>query len=254
MSYRDEQDDGRYAAPGDAGSRAGTYERDEDFIRGNDRPANHRRRRSGSGTIMRLLLTLLLALVVVAGGLYAAIHFRLVDPAQFGRSGLLPGLPGSGSRPNAPGGQADVIFDGDSALLSSAPGNTVQPDASARIAWLRTNVKSASASGATDGVSIVIPREVLPRFEGRRARVTISARSGAEGDSVPFAAAYSAGPRGNSNWIVFVPEKDFTDHSFSFVVPIGDLAGSDDHRIAIWADIEGRGIPLGIRSITMRPE
>jgi len=84
--------------------------------------------------------------------------------------------------------------------------------------------------------------------------VTISARSGAEGTPLPFAAAYSAGPRGNSNWIVFVPEKDFTEHSFSFVVPIGDLDGGDDHRIAIWADIEGRGVPLGVRSITIRPD
>ena len=251
MSYRDEQDDGRRAPPVQAGE---AYENDEDFVRGSDRPGKRRPRRSGFAGLMRLLLAILLVVVVLGGGLYAAVHFRVVDPAQFGLSGLLGNLPGGGSQPTTPRGQADVIFDGDSARLSSAPGNTVQPDASAKIAWLRTTVKSASAAGATDGISIVIPKEVLPRFEGRRARVTISARSGAEGTPLPFAAAYSAGPRGNSNWIVFVPEKDFTEHSFSFVVPIGDLDGGDDHRIAIWADIEGRGVPLGVRSITIRPD
>lgn len=252
MSYAREHDD----PPSDPRARAasGAYERDEDFVRGDDRP--HRpRRRSAAGSFMRIVLILLLLVAAIGGGLYAAIHFRLVDPVQIGLGGILgDGAGGGPGRPTAPSVEADVIFAGDSTKLAAAPGNSVQADETADIAWLRTTVKAASASGATDGVTVVIPRDILPRFEGRRARITISARSGAEGDPVPFAAAYSAGPKGNSNWVVFVPEKQFSEHSFSFVVPIGDLAGSDDHRIAIWSDIEGRGVPLGIRSITIRPD
>jgi hypothetical protein len=193
MSYRDEQDDGRRAPPVQAGE---AYENDEDFVRGNDRPGKRRPRRSGFAGLMRLLLAILLVVVVLGGGLYAAVHFRVVDPAQFGLSGLLGNLPGGG-QPTTPRGQADVIFDGDSARLSSAPGNTVQPDASAKIAWLRTTVKSASAAGApADGVSIVIPKAVLPRFEGRRARVTISARSGADGHADPVRGGLLGRPEG----------------------------------------------------------
>lgn len=199
--------------------------------------------------LLRLTLLILLAVVVVAGGLLAALHFRILDPAALGLSG--GGGAGAASRPGA----ADVIFAGDPAALAAAPGNTVQADPSGEAAWLRTSVKSASASGATDGVSVVIPPELLPKFEGRRVRVTISAKSGAEGAPIPFAAAYTAGAKGNSNWIVFVPEKIFTEHTLTFVVPIGEIGASGDgHRIAIWPDIEGRGSPLAIRSITIQPD
>lgn len=252
MTYRDAED--ASARPPRPKSADGGYESDEDFLRGDDKP-REKRRRSAAGSFMRILLILIILVAAIAGGLYAAIHFRLVDPAEVGLDGLLgAGTGAAPSRPTTPTIQADVIFAGDSTQLATAPGNSVQPDESADIAWIRSTVKAASASGATDGVTVLIPRELLPRLEGRRARITISARSGSEGDPVPFAAAYSAGPKGNSNWVVFVPEKRFSDHSFSFVVPIGDLAGSDDHRVAIWSDIEGRGVPLGIRSITIQPD
>jgi hypothetical protein len=251
MSYRDEEDDDRRNHPR-APVPDDAYDRDEDFVRAGDKPQAGRDRRA-RGPLLRILLATVLVIVILGGGLLAAIQFRLVDPAQLGLGGVFGGATGSGG-PTGPAVQAEVIFAGDSALLSAAPGNSIQPDQSADIAWLRTTVKAASAAGASDGVSLIIPKALLPRFEGRRVRVTIAARSGTEGAPIPFAAAYSAGPKGNSNWVVFVPEKQFTDHSFSFVVPIGDLAGSDDHRIAIWSDIEGRGAPLGVRSITIRPD
>jgi len=252
MSYRDEQDR-PYTPPARAGSPP--FEPDEDFVSGGNPAGGSPPRRSGLQSLLRGLLIVLLLLVVIAGGLIAAVQFRLVDPATVGLSGLLGGSPaGTGTGPNGPSVPPDVIFAGDTELLATTPGNTVQPDQSASIAWLRTTVKSASAAGATDGITVVIPKELLPRFEGRRVRVTISARSGSEGAPIPFAAAYSAGPKGNSNWIVFVPEKEFTDHSFSFVVPIGDMEGSNDHRVAIWSDIEGKGVPLGVRSITIQPD
>lgn len=251
MSYRDEPEDdprGRPRKP----AVDDAYDNDADFAPGDD-TARDARIQTGSRSAMRPIIVVLAVLVVLAAGAFAAIHFRLIDPAQFGMGGSPGGATGGGGSAG-PVAEAEIIFSGDSALLAAAPGNTVQADQAAEIAWLRSTVKSASAAGTSDGVSLLIPKALLPRFEGRRVRVTISARSGADGAPIPFAAAYSAGPKGNSNWVVFVPEKQFSDHSFSFVVPIGDLEGSDDHRIAIWSDIEGRGAPLGVRSITIRPD
>lgn len=230
----------------------GSYARDEDFIRGDGLDAPRARRPSALVRLLRLLILVLLVIIVLGGGLYLAVQNRLIDPAALGLGGVLGGGGGGASRPTA---EADVIFAGDPAALAAAPGNTIQADPSNGAAWLRTSVKSASAEGATDGVSVVIPPALLPRLEGRRVRVTISARSGAEGTPIPFAAAYSAGPKGNSNWIVFVPEKIFTDHTFAFTVPIGEIGAEDKtQRIAIWPDIEGRGSPLAIRSITIQPD
>jgi hypothetical protein len=229
---------------------------DDDTGRGAEAPVR-RKRRSRLGALLRLLLVLIVLVVVAAGALLGALRFGLVDPALLGLpSHLLGSVDGSGSAtPNRPPeAEPDVIFAGDAAALTAAPGNTVAADPKAAVAWLRSSVKSASAAGATDGVSIAVPAELLPRIEGRRVRVTVSAKSGAEGDPVPFAVAYTAGAKGSSGWIVFVPEKDFTEHSLTFVVPISAMEGGEPHRIAIWADIEGRNVPLAVRSITIQPD
>ena len=243
MSHRDEQQDEGFAS-------------DADFIRGGGREGRTgsapQRRPSALRRVLRVLVFLMLVVIVLGGGLYLAIQYRIIDPAAFGLDDVFADGGGSTARPAV---VADVIFSGDATALSAAPGNTIQTDPSGDAVWLRSTVKSASTAGATDGVSAVIPPELLPRFEGRRVRVTISAKSGAEGTPIPFAAAYSAGTKGNSNWIVFVPEKMFTDHTFSFVIPIGEIGATDEtHRVAIWPDIEGRASPLAIRSITIQPD
>lgn len=231
---------------------------DDDEEEGAEPPAP-RKRRSRFGTLLRLLVVLVVLIAVAAAVLFGAARFGLVDPAKLGLppallNALGLGGSGGGTAQRPPAATPDIVFAGDAGALSAAAGNTVAPDPSATVAWLRSAVKSASAAGATGGISVAVPAELLPRLEGRRVRVTISAKSGAEGDPVPFAAAYTAGTRDSSGWIVFVPEKEFTDHSFSFVVPIGALEGGEPHRIAIWADIEGRNMPLAVRSITIQPD
>lgn len=251
MSYRDQHD--RKPAP----AAQGMPEDDDRYER--DPPAGGRppKQRSRLGTLLRFLLILIVLVVVAAGALLGALRFGLVDPALLGLpSHILGGIGGSGSAAPSgpPAAEPDIIFSGDAAALAAAPGNTVAADPNATVAWLRSSVKTASATGATDGISIAVPAELVPRIEGRRVRVTVSAKSGAEGDPVPFAVAYTAGAKGSSGWIVFVPEKDFTEHSFTFVVPIGAIEGGEPHRIAIWADIEGRNVPLAVRSITIQPD
>jgi len=253
MSQRSEHETG-YAPPR-RGPEDG-YADDAAFLRGDGRAgAGRPPRRSALAGFLRILLVVFVIVLVLAGALFAAVQFRLIDPVRLGiDSGLFGGSGGAGGS-GPPAVRPDVIFAGDPAALAAAPGNIVEPDPSGGSVWLRTEVKAASAAGATDGVAVAIPPALLPKFEGRRVRVTISAKSGTEGTPVPFAAAYSAGAKGNSNWIVFVPEKVFTDHSFSFVVPIGEIGGTGDtHRIAIWSDIEGRGMPLAVRSITIEPD
>ena len=237
------------------------HDPDEDFVLSDELPRHgaadvRRGERPVLTRILRVIVFLLLLVVILGGALFTAIHYRLLDPTALGIDRFLDGTIWNGGGPaSQPGAGADVIFNGDAATLSAPPGNTVQAEPSGLAAWLRTSVKSASAEGATDGVSAVIPAALLPKFEGRRVRITISAKSAAEGTPIPFAAAYSAGAKGNSNWVVFVPEKMFTDHTFSFVVPIGAIGATDEEqRIAIWADIEGRGSPLAVRSITIQPD
>jgi hypothetical protein len=229
---------------------------DDDEKEGGAEAPAQRKRRSRLGTLLRLLLVLIVLVVVAAGALLGALRFGLVDPALLGLpSHVLGGGDGSGATTNGPpAAKPDIIFAGDAAALTAAPGNTVAADPKAAVAWLRSSVKSASAAGATDGISIAVPADLLPRIEGRRVRVTVSAKSGTEGDPVPFAVAYTAGAKGSSGWIVFVPEKDFTEHSLTFVVPISAMEGGEPHRIAIWADIEGRNVPLAVRSITIQPD
>ena len=111
----------------------------------------------------------------------------------------------------------DRDLSGRASELTAAPGNTVQQDTSdPSVSWTRSTIKTASAKGSTDGVSVKVPSSVSDQIQGKRIRVTVSAR-GATNSLAPFALAYSAGE--NSGWVVFDPTAEFKDYSLRFAVP-----------------------------------
>ncbi|WP_421726222.1 hypothetical protein [Bauldia sp.] len=217
-----------------------------------ERPSQERppRRPSALRRILTILLAIVIILVVVAGGGYLAIMLGWIDGTRLG-------LGGSIISPSRPTQNAEVIFSGDAGALSAADGNIIQEDTSVSppVVWLRSSRTSASPAGVTEGVSLEVPASLLPRIEGRAVRVTISARTGSRDEPTPFAAAFSAGDRGNSGWIVFVPSRTLDDYSFNFRVPIGEVGDPDSaNYIGIWSDITGSNAPLAIDRITITPQ
>lgn len=186
------------------------------------------------------------ALVVLGGGAFLASRLGWID---------LAGLSSGGGSPAQTGGDVEVVFSGNAKALTAAPGNIVQEDTSVSppAVWVRSRVKSASAAGSTGGVSVEVPASLVPRIEGRRIRVTITARTGGKDAVSPFAVAYSAGDKGTSGWIVFTPTKTLDDYSFVFPVPIGEIDANHPHYIGIWSDISGGNAPLLIQRITVEP-
>jgi len=80
--------------------------------------------------------------------------------------------------------------------------------------WIRSSLRQAAATGATDAASLQIKPPLATDLVGRRIRLTISARAPDQGIPAPFAVAYSAGDVGSSGWVVFTPGTEFDDYSF----------------------------------------
>jgi hypothetical protein len=188
-----------------------------------------------------VLVALLVAAVV--GSFYFVT--RLWSPGSNGAS------PSVISEPTGSIEHATVIFSGKASELTASAGNTITEDpSSASVVWIRSSLKTAKSSGATDGISIKVPISLARGLEGKRIRVTISAARGENaGASAPFAVAYSTQGAGNSGWRVFEADKQFKDFSMNYVVPRG-AAGLPNY-VAIWSDIAGRDTPLAVRSVTI---
>jgi len=188
----------------------------------------HRSRLRTAGIVAAFVLSLAL---FAAGGFYFA--HTLIAPS-----------------PHEEASRADttVIFAGQQDQLVAPAGNTVQRDSSdPSVVWVRSSIKMARSRGSTDGVSVKVPTTLSERMQGKRIRVTVSAKRGDDHTS-PFALAYSAGTA-NSGWVVFDPTAEFKDFNLSFVVP-AKAAGSDQY-VGIWSDIAGRGAPLAIRQLAI---
>jgi hypothetical protein len=144
-----------------------------------------------------------------------------------------------------------VIFSGKASELSAKSGNTIAEDPSnPSIVWIRSSLKTANPSGATDGVSIKVPASLSGEIEAKRVRVTISAARGQnEGISSPFAVVYSTEGAGNSGWRVFDATQQFQDFSMSYLIPRN--AGGVPNYVGIWSDISGRATPLAISRVTI---
>ena len=200
-----------------------------------DRQTNLKRRPRGlrlAGIISAFVVSFAL---LAAGGFYLA--NTLLTPTRETREER---------RPTA---DATVIFSGRLDQLNPAPGNAVQQDPSdPSVVWLRSSLKTAKSNGSTDGVSVKVPAALLEKLQGRRIRVTVSAKGAGDG-AAPFALAYSMGGSGNSGWVVFEPKREFEDFSLSFAVP--RRATGPDHYVGIWSDIAGRNTPLAIRQLTV---
>ena len=207
------------------------------------------KQRSGFRSVLMIVLIVVAIVVVAAGGVFLASRLGWIKIGGFGLSG--------GGAASVPAANAQVIFSGNPNDLAAAPGNVIQQDTSVSppAVWLRSRVKSASPTGATGGVSVKVPNDLVPRIEGRRVRVTVSARTGGKGEPSPFAIAYSAGNTGTSGWIVFVPTKTLDDYSFTYAVPIGEIGGAaNTHYIGVWSDIGGGNAPLSIQRITIEAQ
>lgn len=222
-------------------------DRDERWTEERQEPTT-KRKGSLFGRILTIVLVVLVVLVALAGGGYLAISQGWIDASRLG-------IPiGTPSRPQS--ADAEIIFSGNAGDLTAAEGNIVQEDTSVSpaVVWLRSSVQAASPAGATGGISLQIPESLLPRMEGRAVRVTLSARTGGRAEPSPFAVAYSAGSRGNSGWIVFVPSQTMDTYSFNYRVPIGEVSDPDNrHYIGIWSDISGGNAPLAVDRITIEP-
>jgi hypothetical protein len=183
-----------------------------------------------------------LLLVIVTGGGVAAYVGNWIDIG-----GMLPH--GGGGR--AAGGDAgQVVFTGNTPPLAARPGNLVQQDRSdPSITWIRSSLRQADASGATDAVSLQVNPSLAADLVGRRIRVSISARAPDDATPAPFAVAYSSADAGSSGWVVFTPTREFADYSFDFQVP--DKVGTGQY-VGIWSDISGRNAALAVRSISIR--
>jgi len=193
-------------------------------------PASMRRSRFRTAGIVAVFV--LSFALLAAGGFYLA--NTLITPS-----------------PQDEGSKTDttVIFAGQRDQLVAAQGNTVQQDPSdPSVVWVRSSIKMARSKGSTDGVSVKVPTALSERFQGKRIRVTVSAKGGDDRTS-PFALSYSAGTSANSGWVVFEPTAEFKDFDLSFVVP-ARAAGSDQY-VGIWSDIAGRGAPLAIRQVAV---
>jgi hypothetical protein len=198
-------------------------------------------RAPGRSPFRRLLGPLIFGLVflgVVAATVYVLLFTSWINPL-------------TATRESAPAENARVIFSGNNiGELRQTRGNVIQQDPSnSSVVWLRSSLTAAKATGATDGVSVAVPRDFAA--EARRVRVTVSARGGGGANQAPFALAYSAGSAGNSGWLVFEPTNSFKDFSFNFALP--RVAPESNHYVGIWSDITGRGAPLAIRRITITP-
>lgn len=196
------------------------------------------------GKALWIVIAVLAALVVIAGAVFLAMHFRLIN-----LSGL--GLTGGGSAAVSTA-EPIRVFPANGLKFTATEGNTVQEDGS--LTWLRSKQRSASPADLTQGAYIQLPTDLLSRIEGRRIRVKVEARSGATGEPPPFAVTYSTVGRGNSGWVVFLPTARFSEYDFAFQVPIGAVGADDNtHVIGVWADINGTNAPLAIESITIEP-
>lgn len=203
-------------------------------------PARSPRRR-GSG---RTYVAIFVLLAILIGGAYVAYVNDWVD---------LGGVTSLVARTGGPAARsADIgkpVFAGNAHDLASPAGNLVQQDkADASVAWIRSSLRQADASGATEGASVQIKPELAGNLVGKHIRLTISARAPDQGTPSPFAVAYSTANVGSSGWVVFTPTKEFDDYSFDFTVPA--TVGSAQY-VGIWSDISGRGAPLAVRVITV---
>jgi len=197
----------------------------------------HRRKSRRFGS--RVILSLAIGIAFLAGVMIVGIYLA-PNNQWFGLTSFRSASPSQDE-------SSTVIFSGKPNELRAAPGNIVQADQSnSSITWIRSKVTTAKSSGATDGVSVKVPSSLSDEVQGKRIRVTVSARGGSADIPSPFAVAYSTGAR-NSGWLVFEPTDRFTDFSFNYVVPRSG-AGSN-HYVGIWSDITGRGAPLAIRQI-----
>ena len=214
------------------------------------RAGEKRRRRGNRSTYVAILILLA---ILVGGGYFA--HVRgWIDLAD------LPAIPGLPSIAGITGGggaspprvdRAKLVFSGNAGELASPAGNLVQQDqADPAITWIRSSLREAVTTGATDGASLEVKPPLAGDLVGRRIRLTISARAPDQGTPAPFAVAYSAGDAGSSGWVVFTPSTEFDDYSFDYQVPA--TVGTAQH-VGIWSDISGRGAPLAVSRITIEP-
>ena len=201
-----------------------------------------RKRRGRWFSFMPAIIGIALLVGISAAGFYFADRYHWIDLSSFHSK------PEANSARSA--GKTMTIFSGRASELRSAPGNTIQKDPSdPSIAWIRSSLKAAKSKGATDGVSVNVSNALTGDIQGKRIRVTVSAKRGGKDVQSPFAIAYSTGSAGNSGWLVFEPSNEFNDFSFNYVVP--RAGGGLNHFVGIWSDIAGRGAPLAVSSVTI---
>jgi hypothetical protein len=194
------------------------------------------------GTFLPLAVSVVVLLGLFGGGLYFASRHNWFNFSRVQSSS--PAVPSVES--------ATVLFSGRANELSAGLGNALQQDTSdPSVVWIESSLKAAKPSGATDGVSVKVPSPLSEQVQGKRVRVTVSAKSGKDAPS-PFAVAYSTGAASNSGWIVFQPTRDFDDFSFVYRVPRSSGSGVT-HYVGIWSDIAGQGVPLAIRRVAITP-
>lgn len=111
---------------------------------------------------------------------------------------------------------------------------------------MTSSVKKPVSGGQTQGVYVILSKEIESVVSGKEVRVTVIARKSID-PAAEFAVAYSTAQSGNSQWQKFVPTADFTPYSFTYKVAPQKSFNTD--FIGIWADTSGSGKGVDIKEM-----
>lgn len=100
------------------------------------------------------------------------------------------------------------------------------------------------------GPHLALDADIERNYEGRRARITVSARSLDNFQAGKFEVNYSTGNRGESGWMPFTLTREFADYSFEYDIPHAD-AGMGRDYIAIRPVVPDKLRTMEVRRIQL---
>lgn len=182
------------------------------------------------------------ALLAVAGAIYVGQPKGTIATAQTTTA--------AGSTAGAEAGQQIFTTSGSIPFATSETTNVITPDPQGKFVTLSSTVVDPRAGTTTGGAYVTLDSAMEALASGKTVTVVISARSSATNGSPALQASYSTDSVGNSGWRVLPLTSEFSDVSFTFMVPPMTGSPGQDY-LGIVADPEAKGRSVDVEAITI---